>query len=130
MFSRGCMPDQRHLAPNALRKDVVVWDAASKTELLEGHVFLDGSRLHGEDVLLARAGWGVAMVRVVDQVEARALGPFTGLIQCIDAAEVFAGTMDLKLGLPPPPPLQRLGLLRQGLGEGSRMVHCPWTSPR
>ena len=80
---------------------MIVWDEASKTGLLEGHIFLDGSRLHGEDVLLARAGWGVAMVRVVDQVEARAWGPYPGLIQCIDAAEVYAGMMALRLGVPP-----------------------------
>ena len=72
LFSRGCMPDQRHLAPPPTCNEVIVWDAASQPGLLEGHVFLDGSRMHGEDALLARAGLGVAMVRVVDQVVARA----------------------------------------------------------
>ena len=41
------------------------------------------------------------MVRVVGRCEARAWGPYPGVIQCIDAAEVFAGLMALKLGSPP-----------------------------
>ena len=101
LFSRGLVPDLRHQAPLAVRRETVVWDSRSTTGTLEGHVFLDGSRINGNDVLLARAGWGVAMVRVVGEVVARAWGPYTGLIQCIDAAEVFAAVMALRLGVPP-----------------------------
>ena len=101
LYSRGVLPDIRHQAPNPLHRETVVWDSRSKTGLLEGHVFLDGSRLHGDDPLLARAGWGVAMVRVVGEVVARAWGPYPGVIQCIDAAEVYAGIMALRLGAPP-----------------------------
>ena len=95
------MPDIRHKASMSGRRERVVWDSLSTTGILEGHVFLDGSRLNGNDVLLARAGWGVAMVRVVGEVVARAWGPYTGLIQCFDAAEVFAAVMALRLGAPP-----------------------------
>ena len=101
LFSRGLVPDLRHLAPPAVRRETVVWDSSSTTGTLEGHVYLDGSRINGDDFLLARAGWGVAMVSVVGKVAARAWGPYTGIVQCIDAAEVFAGVMALKLGAPP-----------------------------
>ena len=101
LFSRGCMPDFRGQAPRAITSEVIEWDEQSQTGCLEGHVFLDGSRLNGDDAKLARAGWGVAMVRVAGKCEARAWGPYPGLIQCIDAAEVHAGTMALKLGAPP-----------------------------
>ena len=37
----------------------------------------------------------------MDKMEARAWGPFVGLVQCIDAAEVQAATMAMKLGIPP-----------------------------
>ena len=101
LYSRGIVPDVRHHAPQAVRRETVVWDPRSKTGTLEGHVYLDGSRFHGEDALLARAGWGLAMVRVVGEVIARVWGPYTGVIQCIDAAEVYAGVMALRLGAPP-----------------------------
>ena len=57
--------------------------------------------LYGGDVLLARAGWGIAEVRVVGRCEARAWGPYPGIIQCIDAAEVFSAIMAMRLGAPP-----------------------------
>ena len=101
LFSRGVMPDLRHEAPGALRTNIVQWDTSSKTNLLEGHIFIDGSRINGEDVLLARAGWGIAMVRVIGECIASLWGPFPGVIQCIDAAEVFAATMALVHGLGP-----------------------------
>ena len=101
LFSRGLMGDLRHLAPPPKRGVEVHWDPRARCELLTGHVFLDGSRYHGGDVLLARAGWGVAAVRVVGVLEARAWGPFPGLVQCIDAAEVFAAVMALRLGMAP-----------------------------
>ena len=101
LYSRGVVPDIRHLATLPMRRETIVWDSLSRTGTLEGHVYLDGSRRHGEDPLLARAGWGVAMVRVVDEVVARAWGPYVGLVQCIDAAEVYAGMMALRLGAPP-----------------------------
>ena len=41
------------------------------------------------------------MVRVVGKVAARAWGPDMGIVQCIDAAEVFVGVMALRLGAPP-----------------------------
>ena len=75
LFSRGVMPDLRHLAPLPTAIRVVIWDPSSRKGIVEGHVFLDGSRLYGGDVLLARAGWGIAEVRVVGRCEARAWGP-------------------------------------------------------
>ena len=101
LFTRGCMPDLRYQAASPVTEEIIEWDPQSGTGLLEGHVFLDGSRLFGEDEVLARAGWGLAMVRVVGRCEARAWGPYPGVIQCIDAAEVFAATMALRLGVPP-----------------------------
>ena len=57
--------------------------------------------MDGDDVRLARAGWGIAEVRVVGRFEARAWGPYPGVIQCIDAAEVFSAIMAMRLGAPP-----------------------------
>ena len=101
LFSRGLLADIRHEAPPPCRRREVCWDPKSKKGVFEGHVFLDGSRLHGDDVRLARAGWGIAEVRVVGQFEARAWGPYVGVVQCIDAAEVYAAVMAMKLGAPP-----------------------------
>ena len=107
LYSRGILADVRHEAPQPCSRPEsvwdpeVVWDPASTKGYFEGHVYLDGSRLHGEDGLLSRAGWGVAEIRVVDKMEARAWGPFVGLVQCIDAAEVQAATMAMQLGIPP-----------------------------
>ena len=101
LFSRGILQDIRHLAPSPDRSGKVVWDPAASKGYFEGHVFVDGSRLHGGDPLLARAGWGAAEVRVVNEVVTRAWGPLPGLVQCIDAAEVHAVTMVLRFGVPP-----------------------------
>ena len=101
LYSRGVLADVRHEAPPPCSSLEVVWDPASTKGYFEGHVYLDGSRLHGDDELLSRAGWGVVEVRVVNKMEARAWGPFVGLVQCIDAAEVQAATMAMKFGVPP-----------------------------
>ena len=101
LFTRGVMPYTRHLAPPPVRAREVHWDTTCRQCHFEGHAFLDGSRFEGQDLLLARAGWGVACVRVVGKVEACAWGPYPGVIQCIDAAEVFAALMALTFGVPP-----------------------------
>ena len=101
LYSRGVLADRRHLAPMPDRSGKVVWDPSSVKGYFEGHVFVDGSRLHGGDPLLARAGWGAAEVRVVGEFVVKAWGPLPGIIQCIDAAEVHAVTRVLRLGVPP-----------------------------
>ena len=106
LFTRGVMPDMRHRAPLPNHSREIHWDPTAKSELISGHAFLDGSRFQGEDPLLARAGWGVAAVRVVGECLARAWGPFPGIIQCIDAAEVYAAIMAMRLGIPPHTPIQ------------------------
>ena len=101
LYSRGVLADVRHEAPPPYSMPEVIWDPASTKGVFEGHVYLDGSRLHGQDGILSRAGWGISEVRVVGQMEARAWGPYVGMAQCIEAAEVQAAIMAMKLGAPP-----------------------------
>ena len=101
LFTRGVLADVRHEAPPPDRRGEIVWHPESKRGHFEGHVFLDGSRFHGDDPLLARAGWGAVEVRAVGGWEVQAWGAYPGTVQCIDAAEVHAALMAVRLGVPP-----------------------------
>ena len=64
--------------------------------MLTGHIYVDGSVLHGSDPVLARAGYGVVMSSAVGTWDARLFGAYAGPIQCIDAAEVYAALVAVR----------------------------------
>ena len=80
--------------------DAPRWDERSATGTLTGHVFTYGSLLFGEDPEAARAGYGLAVTKAVGVIQAIVYGAYLGLIQCIDAAEVFVATVALRLAIP------------------------------
>ena len=105
LYSRGIGPPQvseGHSCAAAEAADVGLtedprWDRASKVNILEGHAYTDGSLFFGEDPHRARAGYGVVMTAGVGTIDAVVYGAYLGPVQCIDAAEVHAATVAIRL---------------------------------
>ena len=99
LYSHGIIPPPADRAPTALGRSEPQWAGNSRVGVLSGHLYVDGSLLHGTNPVEARAGYGIVMTSLVGVVDATVFGAFTGVIQCIDAAEVYAACVAIKLAM-------------------------------
>ena len=99
IFSRGLLARDSAGEVKALCTTTINWDPCSRVSVLAGHIYVDGSCYHGDDLLEARSGWGVVMTSLIGRIDAILYGACGGLIHCNGAAEVVAAGMAIRAAI-------------------------------